>query len=120
MAQGMGDDVVAEPRRPANGPERLIDPFDRPAVPLDNGTNGNLNRRQVLRRSEMTRCANCPRQHARQRRAKAWRYSRSASGRATSRNCPTLVPSHTNNSFSHKTHLKGFGSLEGPLVSITS
>src|ERR1035437_6457415 len=50
----------------------------------------------------------------------AWCYSRSGSGRATRRNCPTLVPSHANNSFSHKTHLKGRASLEGPLVSITS
>jgi hypothetical protein len=47
-------------------------------------------------------------------------YSRSESGRQTRRNCPTLFPSHANNSFWHKTHVKGAGSLEGPLVSITS
>jgi hypothetical protein len=47
-------------------------------------------------------------------------YSRSESGRQTRRSCPTLFPSHANNSFWHKTHVKGAGSLEGPLVSITS
>ena len=47
-------------------------------------------------------------------------YSRSSSGRQTRCNWPTLSPSHANNSLSHKTHLKGRASLEGPLVSITS
>jgi hypothetical protein len=47
-------------------------------------------------------------------------YSLSVSGCETRRNCPTLSPSHTISSFSHKTHLKGFGSLEGPSVSITT
>jgi hypothetical protein len=31
-----------------------------------------------------------------------------------------FAPSHANNSFSHKTQMKGLGSLEGHLVSITS
>jgi hypothetical protein len=47
------------------------------------------------------------------------RYSRSSSGRQMRRNCP-LSPFHANISLSHKTHLAGRVSLEGPLVSITS
>jgi hypothetical protein len=63
---------------------------------------------------------NCCNDAARAADAGATDYSRSESGRHIRRNCPTLSPSHANNSFSHKTHLKGAESLEGPLVSITS